>query len=236
MIFGGRLWILNGWLWILWYVICFMVISILASFCVWTKSLKCKDAVNKDSTFRVMSVVSACKSEEFQVTCQPSGRSSHPVRTTCHPVRTPDRPASFVQTKCSFRPDPILYREVSVPACIRPDVSAARPDASQYSISFWFLSKFQEREDQSTVRTMWYPIRTRVEVRQESQFKYDRPDVWQLWSWRTCIKEGNCRFDFNRLDDCLSWSRREHYRYGNCVLKNSRPDAHPPWSGRWSAL
>jgi hypothetical protein len=38
--------------------------------------------------------------------------------------------------KCSSRPDPILYREVSVPAFIRPDVSAAHPDASQYSISF----------------------------------------------------------------------------------------------------
>jgi hypothetical protein len=25
-------------------------VSILASFCVWTKSLKCKDAVNRDST------------------------------------------------------------------------------------------------------------------------------------------------------------------------------------------
>jgi hypothetical protein len=151
------------------------------------------------------------------------------VRTMCHPVRTLDRPASSVQTKCSFRPDPILYREVSMPTCIRPD-------ASQYSISFWFLSKFQEREDQSTVRTMWYPVRTRVSVRQESQFKYDRPDVWQLWSGRACIKEGNCRFGFNCPDDCLSWSGRAHYRYGNCVLKNIRPDAHPPWSGRSRAL
>jgi len=71
-----------------------------------------------------------------------------------------DRPASTVRKKCSFRPDPILYREFSVPACIRPDVSVSCPDASQYSISFWFLSKFQEREDQSTIRTMWYPVRT----------------------------------------------------------------------------
>jgi hypothetical protein len=63
------------------------------------------------------------------------------------------------------------------PACIRPDVLAARLDASQYSISFIFLSKFQEREDRSTVWTMWYPVRTRVSLRQESQFKYHRPDV-----------------------------------------------------------
>jgi hypothetical protein len=114
-------------------------VSILASFCVWTKSLKCKNAVNRDSTIQSLQV------RRIQVPCQPFGRSSHPVRT-----------------KCSFRPDPILYREVSVPACIRSDVSASRLDASQYSINFWFLSKFQEREDQSTVRTMWYPVRTRV--------------------------------------------------------------------------
>jgi hypothetical protein len=41
-----------------------------------------------------------------------------------------------VWKKRSFRPDPILYLEVSMPACIRPDGSAACPDASQYSISF----------------------------------------------------------------------------------------------------
>jgi hypothetical protein len=65
------------------------IVSILASFCVWTKSLKCKDAVNRDSTFRVMSVVSACKSEEFQVPCQPSERSSHPVWTPICPLFHP---------------------------------------------------------------------------------------------------------------------------------------------------
>jgi hypothetical protein len=55
---------------------------------------------------------------------------------------------------------------------------------------------------------MWYPVRMRVSLRQESQFKYHRPDVSQPWSGRT------------------------HNRYGNCVLKNCRPDVHPPWSGR----
>jgi hypothetical protein len=93
-----------------------------------------------------------------------------------------DRSTSSIRTKCSSCSEPILYREISVPACIRPDVSAACPDASQYSISFWFLSKLQEREDQSTVRTMWYPVRTCVSLRQESQFRYDIPDVWRLWS------------------------------------------------------
>jgi hypothetical protein len=89
------------------------------------------------------------------------------VRTTCHPV---GQCAPSVRT-------PTLYREVSVIACIRLDVSAARPKASQFSKGSLILSKFQEREDQSTVQTMWYPVRTRVSVRQESQFKINRPNV-----------------------------------------------------------
>jgi len=74
-------------------------VSILALFCVWTKSLMCNDAVNRDSTFRVMSEDSAKESEEFQVPCQSSGRcvipSGHPsvlafsIRTFQQHVRTP---------------------------------------------------------------------------------------------------------------------------------------------------
>jgi hypothetical protein len=36
-------------------------VSILALFCVWTKSLMCNDTVNMDSTFRVMSEDFACE-------------------------------------------------------------------------------------------------------------------------------------------------------------------------------
>jgi hypothetical protein len=104
----------------------------------------------------------------------PSGRPSvhYSIRSDDVSSRPDARQTSII------RPETILYREVFVPACIRPDVSAACPDASQYSISFWFLSKFQEREDQSTVRKMWYPVLTRASIRQESQFKYDRSDIW----------------------------------------------------------
>jgi hypothetical protein len=116
-------------------------VSILASFCVWTKSLKCKDVVNRDSTFQSLQVRRNSSSLSTVQTIEPSRPDAHlstvpSVGTTCHPVQTLDRPASSIRTKCSFRPDPILYREVSVPACIRLDVSAACPDASQYSISF----------------------------------------------------------------------------------------------------
>jgi len=81
-----------------------MTVSILSPFCVWTKSLKCKDAVNRDSTFRVMSVVSACKSKNYKF-----------------PVSRPDDRAIP-----SGRP--------SVHCSIRPDDVSSHPDARQTSI------------------------------------------------------------------------------------------------------
>jgi hypothetical protein len=36
------------------------------------------------------------------------------VRTTCHTVRTPDRPSIICSDDVHFRPDPPLFREVSV--------------------------------------------------------------------------------------------------------------------------
>jgi hypothetical protein len=115
------------------------LVSILASFCVWTKSLMCKDAVNRDST---------CQSIFRRL--YTAKKTCHPVRTPIcplfhppgrcvHPDRTPDRPASSVRTMYLFRPDPTLYREASVPACILPDISAAHPDAYQYSNSLRFF-------------------------------------------------------------------------------------------------
>jgi hypothetical protein len=103
-------------------------VSILALFCVWTKSLICEDAVNRDSTFRVMSVDSACKSEEFQVPCQSFGRSSHPVWTPIYPLfhpcgrcvipseRQTDKHHPSRQ-RALFVRTPTLYREASAPAC-----------------------------------------------------------------------------------------------------------------------
>jgi len=92
-------------------------VSILASFCV---SLKCKDVVNRDSTFRVMSVVSTCKSEEFQVPCQPSGRSSHPVRTPICPLFHPSG-RRVIPSKCQtdqHHPSGQSVQSVRTPYCI----------------------------------------------------------------------------------------------------------------------
>jgi len=124
-------------------------VSILASFCVWTKSLICKDAANRDSTIQseVRRISKFPVSRLDDVSSRPDAHlSTAPsVRTMCHPVRTPDSPVSSVRTTCFFRPDTSLYREASVPAC--------------------------------TVRTMWYTVRTRIFVRQESQFKMNHPDI-----------------------------------------------------------
>jgi hypothetical protein len=116
----------------------------------------CKDAVNRDSTFRVMSVDSVCELEEFQAPCQPSRQSSHPVWTPICPLfhqsgqRVIPSGLQTVQHHPSRRRTlsvwtPTLYQEASVLACIRPDVSAARPEASQFSNGFLILSKFKER-------------------------------------------------------------------------------------------
>jgi hypothetical protein len=99
------------------------------------------------------------------------------VWTTCHSVWTSDRQASSVRTTCFFRPDTYIVSRSFCASFLRPDVLAARLDAYQFSNGSLILSKFQEREDQSIVRTMWYPVRTRISVRQESQFKMDRPDI-----------------------------------------------------------
>jgi hypothetical protein len=119
----------------------------------------------------------------FLVPCQLSGRSCHPVRTPIYPLfhpsgrraipsGRPDRQSIIRPDYVYFRPDPSLYREASGPACIRPDDSAARPDALQYSIKLPILSKIKYGKIAATVRTRSY-------IRQESQFKFNRLDVCQ---------------------------------------------------------
>jgi len=213
-----------------------VTVSILALFYVWTKSLMCNDAANRDSTFqskvRRISKFPVSRSDDVSSRLDAHLSTDPFVWTTCLSVRTSDRQASSVWTTCFFRPDTYIISRSFYANLLRPDVSAARPNANQFSNGSLILSKYQEREDQSTVRTMWYPVRTRISVRQESQFKMNRSDIWQLWSGRWCIVYGNWRFDFNRSDVSLSWSKRTRIRYGNCVLKFSHPDSPAPWSGR----
>jgi hypothetical protein len=100
----------------------------------------CKDAVNRDSTcqsiFRRLCTVKKIEDFKFPVS-RPNDVSSRPnvhlstvpsVRTTC-PSHPNARQTSIIRPDdVSFHPDLPLCREASVPACIRPDLSAARPD------------------------------------------------------------------------------------------------------------
>jgi hypothetical protein len=75
--------------------------------------------------------------------------------------RRPDRPSIICLDDVDFRPDPSLYQEASILACIRPDNSAARSDALQYSIKLSIVSKIIYGKIAATVRTTWISIRTR---------------------------------------------------------------------------
>jgi hypothetical protein len=143
---------------------------------VWTKSLVCKDAVlqgiplfksiSEDSAVRRIGSLSAVW------TIVPPHPDAHlstvpSVRTTYHTVRTPNRPSIISLDDMYFCLDPSLYWEASVLACIRPDDSAARLDALQYSIKLLILSKIIYGKIAATVRPTWISVRTRFSLRQE---------------------------------------------------------------------
>jgi hypothetical protein len=116
-------------------------VSILASFCVWTKSLLCKDAANRDSTVQseVRRISKFPVSRPDDVSSRPNAHLSTvpSVRTTCHSVRTSDKQASSVRTACFFRPDTYI---ISRSFC----ASLLRPDAYQFSNGSLILSKFKK--------------------------------------------------------------------------------------------
>jgi len=100
-----------------------VVVLVFWPYSVWTKSLMCKDAVNRDSTFQSIfrRLCTAKKIEDFRFPVSRSDDvSSHPDARQTSIIRPDD---------VSFRPDPPLYREASVLACIHLDVWTARPDA-----------------------------------------------------------------------------------------------------------
>jgi hypothetical protein len=161
----------------------------------WTKSLVCKDAFHRESTIQkcfrwfctVLQVRDIGSLPAVRMTCHPVwtfiGPQFHPSRLRAIPSGRPTNQSIIRLDDVNFCPDTHLHREASVPACIRSNVSAARPDDSQWS-SFRF--SFQ------------------VQIREESQFKFNRPDA------------------------SLPWSECALNRYGNCVQKINRPDGHPP--------
>jgi hypothetical protein len=132
------------------------VFSILSLFCVSTKSLLCNDAVKQGFHFQ-SDVRRFCLRNRFKFPVnRPDDVSSRPdahlstvpsVWTTCHSVRTSDRQASSVRKTYFFCLDTYIVSRSFCASLLRPDVSAARPDAYQFSNGSLILSKFQERED-----------------------------------------------------------------------------------------
>jgi hypothetical protein len=125
-------------------------VSILASFCVWTKSLICKDAVNRDSTIQseVRRISKFPVSHPDNVSSRLDAHLStfSSVQMICLSVRTSDRQASFVRTTCFFRLDTYIVSRNFCASLLRPDVSAACPDAYQFSNGSLILSKFKKRK------------------------------------------------------------------------------------------
>jgi len=129
------------------------------------------------------------------------------------PVSRPDDhaiPSGRPSVHCSIRPDDVSYRpdarhtkhhpsrrrafSVRTSTVSRSYYSSLYPSGHLNSPSrclsvidqLQIFFKFKYGKTDSTVRTMWYPVRTSVSLRQESQFKYHRPDVSQPWSRRAC--------------------------------------------------
>jgi hypothetical protein len=123
-------------------------VSILALFCVWTKSLMCNDAANRVSTFQseVRRISKFPVSRPDDVSSRPDAHLSTvpSVRTTCHSVRTSDRQASPVRTTYFFRPNTYIVSRSLCASLLRLDVSAAHPDAYQFSNGSLILSKFKK--------------------------------------------------------------------------------------------
>jgi hypothetical protein len=160
----------------------------------WTKTLVCKDGfITGIPLFRSASEDSAL------ITSQKIFGSLSAVQTTCHPVRTlicpllhpsgrcaiPSRrqtdQASSVWTTC-FPFGPITVSR-SFCSILHPYGRLNSPSRRLSVLDlFQILSKSKYWKITSIVRTMWYPVRTRVSLRQESQFKYTRPEFNHHWS------------------------------------------------------
>jgi hypothetical protein len=120
------------------------------------------------------------------------------VRTKCHPVRMligpqfhpsgrraipsrrPTDQASFVRTTwISIRTLIYIEKLLLQLASVRTSQQPVRTTSSDRSASD-FLSKSKYGKIGSNVRTTWILVRTYSYIRQESQFKYNRPNVSQL--------------------------------------------------------
>jgi hypothetical protein len=95
------------------------------------------------------------KLEEFQSSLSAVRTMCHPVRTPicllsavrtmCHSVQTSDRQASPIRMTCFFRPDTYIVSRSFCTNLLRPDISAACPNAYQISNGSLILSKVSRK-------------------------------------------------------------------------------------------
>jgi hypothetical protein len=164
------------------------IVSVLALFCVWTKSLMCKRCCKQGFHF------------QSDVKTRRNSSSLSTVRTLiCLLLHSSERRVissghQTDQLRLDDVPLPSGHSTVSgsflcqLAPSERLSSKSKRSSALDQSL---ILSKFQGRQDQSTVWTMWYSVWTNVSIRQESQFEFDRSNATQLWSGRWCIIYGN---------------------------------------------
>jgi hypothetical protein len=123
------------------------VFSILASFCVWTKSLLCKDAVNKDSTIQ-SDVRQFCLLVRRIQDFLSAFRTIEPSHPDVHLSTVPS-----VRTTWSFHPDATLYREGSIQlASVRTFQQHVRTPLNTQSVSDFFPSSKKGKINQPSGR------------------------------------------------------------------------------------
>jgi hypothetical protein len=130
-------------------------------------------------------------------------------------------------------PSPVVKFRTT-PACIRPDVSAARPDDSVFD-KLHFLYKAQIWEDRcnrpddvdSCLDALIHKAGIAIQIQ-----TFGRQSAW---SRRACIRYGNCVHQINRSDNHPPWSRQAKPLYGNYLqwMCDHLDDRAPP-SGRGS--
>jgi hypothetical protein len=209
------------------------VLGLLASFCVWTKTLVCNNAVNRDFTiqsdvrrFCLQEINFLVSSSDDRAT--PSGRSAvnRFSRLDDVPYRPDARQTSII------RPDDVFIS--SGPHTVSRSFCASLHPSGRLSSPFGrplvidqlqILSKFRIREVDISVRKMLvsrpdarlHKARIAIQIsRSGRQSALVRTRMQLIW----------------KLPIRLQQSGRALCRYGNYVLKFSRPDVPPPWSRR----
>jgi hypothetical protein len=132
-------------------------VSILASFCVWTKSLKCKDAINRDSTIQsdvrrfCLQVRRISSSLSAVWTIEPSHPDDH--LSLFYPPGQRAIPSEPPRQISIIHPDAILYREGSIQlASVQMFQQHVRTPLSTLSVSDFFPSSKKGKINQPSGR------------------------------------------------------------------------------------